>query len=102
MAIFAAMLRTSSNRLGAPTKITIEISDSLFAEAKMLAAAEDTRFRQLVETGLRLAITQRKRQVAPFTFRLRDASFGGKGLVEELRGAPGEDVRDMAYKGRGS
>ena len=85
--------------MGTHMKTTIDISDALFTEARMLAAAEGTTFRQLVEAGLRHAVAQRKRRLVPF--RLRDASFGGNGLVEELKGAPWEQVRDMAYEGRG-
>ena len=79
--------------MGTHMKTTMEISDSLFADARMLAAAEGTTLRHLVESGLRHAITQRKRQAEPF--RLRDASFGGHGLVEELKGAPWDQIRDL-------
>lgn len=65
----------------------------------MLAAAEGTTFRQLVEAGLRHALAQRKTQIAPF--RLRDASFEGNGLVAELQDAPWEQLREMAFDGRG-
>lgn len=41
-----------------------------------------------------------KRPIEPF--ELRDATFGGNGLVEELQGASGERLRDLAYEGRGS
>jgi hypothetical protein len=85
-------------------KTTIEISDALFSEAKMLAATDGTTLRQLVEVGLRHALSQHKRQSEPF--KLRDASFGAeglaKGLVQELKGAPWEQLRDLAYEGRGN
>ena len=35
-------------------------------------------------------------------FRLRKASFKGKGLQPELRDAGWERIRDAAYEGRGS
>ena len=85
--------------MGTHMKATIEISDALFSEARPLAA-EGTTLRQLVEAGLRYTVAQRKRRITPF--RLRDASFGGNGLAEELKGAPWEQLCDMAYKGRGS
>ena len=85
--------------MGTHMKTTIEISDALFSEARMLAAAEGTTFRQLVEAGLRHALAQRKTQVAPF--RLRDASFSGNGLVADLQDAPWEKLREMAFDGRG-
>lgn len=78
-------------------KTTVEISDSLFAEARSLAESEGTTLRNLVEDGLRVVI-QQKKQRKP-RFRLKDGSVGGKGL------RPGLDwrgVRDMIYEGRGN
>jgi Arc/MetJ family transcription regulator len=57
-------------------KTTIEISDSLLADAKHAAMEEHTTLRALVEEGLRHVLGQR-RQRKPF--KLRDASFRGKG-----------------------
>ncbi|MGH8771413.1 MAG: type II toxin-antitoxin system VapB family antitoxin, partial [Burkholderiales bacterium] len=42
-------------------KTTIEISDSLFNEAKKIAARDGTTVKTLVEHGLRHVISQRKR-----------------------------------------
>jgi hypothetical protein len=81
-------------------KTTIEISDALFSEARLLAATEGTTLRQLVEVGLRYALSHHKHQTEPF--KLRDATFGGNGLVKELQGAPWERLRDLTYEGRGS
>ena len=86
--------------MGTHMKTTIEISDSLFSEARLLAATEGITLRQLVDVGLRYAVDQRKRQVEPF--RLRDASFGGNGLVEDLTGADWDHIRELAYEGRGN
>ena len=61
-------------------KTTIDISDALLFEAKMMAAAQGTTLRQLVEAGLRHALGQR--QKAAKTFRLRKAVFTGKGTHE--------------------
>lgn len=85
--------------MGTHMKTTIEISDSLFSEARLLAATEGITLRQLVEVGLRHAVAQRKRPVKPF--KLRDASFGGDGLVKKLKGAGWEQIRDLVYEGRG-
>jgi hypothetical protein len=77
-------------------KTTIEISDSLFAEARSLAESERTTLRNLVEDGLRVVI-QQKKQRKPF--RLRDGSVGGKGLRP---GMSWSAARDMIYEGRGN
>lgn len=79
-------------------KTTVEISDPVFAEAKEVARREGTSLRALVEEGLRLALERRDGGEA---FRLRDASVGGRGLRPELRGTSWDEIRDLAYGGRG-
>jgi hypothetical protein len=79
-------------------KTTIEISDALLEEAKKTAARDDTTLRTLVEQGLRQVIAQRKRRGH---FRLRRATFRGKGLSAEARGAGWARLRELTYEGRG-
>ncbi|MFN8640954.1 MAG: DUF2191 domain-containing protein [Candidatus Binatia bacterium] len=80
-------------------KTTVEISDALAREAKAVAARERTTLRELIEAGLRAVLRERSRKAA---FRLPDASFGGKGLQPEFRGADWERIREAAYEGRGT
>jgi hypothetical protein len=54
--------------------------------------------RALVEQGLRQVVAERKRKGA---FRLRKASFKGRGLRPELGEAGWDQVRALAYEGRG-
>ncbi len=79
-------------------KTTVQISDSLLAEAKRVAGKEGTTVRALVEEGLRRMIAERKRKGA---FRLRRASFKGKGMQPHVADASWERIREMAYEGRG-
>ncbi len=79
-------------------KTTIQIPDSLFEEARKLAAKEKTTLKALVEEGLRLILAKRNRRSA---FRLRKASFKGKGLQPHLAGASWEQIREKIYEGRG-
>jgi hypothetical protein len=79
-------------------KTTVEISDALMEQAKRLAAREHTTLRALIEQGLRKVIAEKKR---PDGFRLRRASFKGKGLQPQVLGADWERLRDLAYEGRG-
>jgi hypothetical protein len=79
-------------------KTTIEVSDALLERARRLAAREHTTLRALVEEGLRKVLAE-KRQAAPF--RLRRASFRGRGLQPSARDTGWEHVRDLAYEGRG-
>ena len=80
-------------------KTTIEISNSLLEEAKSLASKEGTTVRALVEQGLRRVVTERKRREK---FRLRKATFKGKGLQPGVAGAAWDRIREMAYEGRGA
>jgi hypothetical protein len=77
-------------------KTTLEISDSLFAEAKACAQARGVPMRQIFEDGLRIVIQSHRKAPAPF--KLRDGSFGGNGLA----GSPEwTSVRAAIYEGRG-
>lgn len=80
-------------------KTTVVISDSLLREAKRVAAREGTTVRSLIEQGLRHAVGQRQRT---HPFRLRKASFKGKGLSAEARHLGWDRLRDLAYAGRGA
>lgn len=80
-------------------KTTVEISDALLEAAKQIAATEGTTLRELIEAGLRQALADRKKQGK---FKLRKASFRGKGLQAPLKGASWDRLREMAYEGRGT
>ena len=80
-------------------KTTIDLNDSLLIEAKQLAADEATTIKALVEAGLRLVLAERRVQTEPF--RLRAASYRGKGLRPELQAAGWDRLRELAYEGGG-
>ena len=76
-------------------KTTVEIADSLFYQAKALAAKEGLSFRVLVEEGLSSVLEARKRATVE-PFHLRDGSFkGGRGLQAGVRW---EDLAALAYQ----
>jgi hypothetical protein len=78
-------------------KTTVEIADGLLDEVRRVAAREGTTVRALIEAGLRREIERRK---SGRPFRLRRATFKGRGLRPELSGAEWERIRDLAYEGR--
>ena len=80
-------------------KTTIDISDALLEEAKKVASQEHTSVRALIEHGLRRILAERKRS-APF--KMRKASFKGKGLHPEIDPGAWERIRDLAYEGHGT
>jgi len=79
-------------------KTTVEIPDPLAEEAKAVARREKTTLRALIETGLRQVLRDRRRRAR---FRLRDASFGGRGLQPGFREEDWQRIREAAYEGRG-
>lgn len=85
--------------MGAHMKTTIEISDTLLKEARTVVTRERTTLRKLMEEGLREVLKARRKKQH---FRLRRASFAGKGLQPELRDASWERIRERAYEGHGA
>jgi hypothetical protein len=79
-------------------KTTIDIADSLLAEARAVAAREGTTVRSLVEEGLRLAMARRG-EGRPF--HLRPASFRGDGIRPDVSLEQWEQIRGLIYGGRG-
>jgi hypothetical protein len=79
-------------------KTTVQIPDSLFKEARRVAREEHTTMKALIETGLRRVISEHKQRER---FKLRKATFKGKGLQTHLVGASWEQLRDISYEGRG-
>ena len=79
-------------------KTTIDIADSLFAEAKAVAAEQGTTLRSLIEEGLRLSLTRRRESGA---FRLRDASFAGDGARPSTSLERWDEIRGFVYEGHG-
>ena len=80
-------------------KTTIEIADSLFEEARRVAARDGTTIRALVEQGLRQVVGERNRRES---FKLRRASFKGRGLQPGVEDLEWDRIRELAYKGRGA
>ena len=79
-------------------KTTVEISDSLLREARKLAAREGVTLRTLVERGLHRVVAETKHETR---FKLRRATFKGRGLRAELNGARWDKIRDLAYENHG-
>jgi hypothetical protein len=80
-------------------KTTVEISDPLLRQVRELAAREGVTLRTLVERGLHHVVAEIKGEAR---FKLRRASFKGKGRQPEMRNAPWETLRDLVYKDRGA
>jgi len=74
------------------TKTTVQIPDSLFVEARKVAHRERTTLKALIEESLRRIVSQHKRRNG---FRLRKATFKGKGLQPQLAGASWDQIREL-------
>ena len=80
-------------------KTTVDISEGLLKEAKIIAANQGTTVRALIEEGLRHVVEERTQKPG---FVLRRATFGGRGIRPEIREGSWERIRDLAYEGRGA
>ena len=80
-------------------KTTIEIPDALLAEARRAAAKQGTTVRRLVEEGLRRVLQERRTAAG---FRLRKASYKGRGLQAPLTEGQWDRIRQLAYEDRGA
>ncbi|HEY7839771.1 MAG TPA: hypothetical protein VIC54_14325 [Terriglobales bacterium] len=77
-------------------KTTLDLPDSLLAEAKAIARERHLTLRQLMEEGLRAAMERHRHAAVPF--RLRDTSRPlGEMLVEDSWPV----IRAVVYEGRG-
>ena len=85
--------------MGTHMKTTIDIADALLIQAKRVSRRERTTLRALMEEGLRRILVERDGR---HKFKLKDASFTGKGLQPEFKGAGWEQIREAIYKGRGT
>ncbi len=79
-------------------KTTVDIPDMLLKEARKVALREGTTVRALIQQGLRRVLAERKQSKA---FRLRKATFKGKGLHPRAAGASWDQLRSLIYEGRG-
>jgi len=78
-------------------KTTIELSDSALDELRRLAEREGTTLRALLEEGARAVISSHADRPP---FKLRKASFRGKGLRAEVAGQSWDAIRELSYEGR--
>jgi hypothetical protein len=85
--------------MGAHMKTTIEIASPLLKAAKDLARREGTTVRAIVERGLQMVLSNRPTRKP---FKLRDVSFGGKGMHPEAAGRTWDELRAKSYEGRGN
>lgn len=77
-------------------KTTIEIQDDLMLRSQRAARTEGTTLRALVEEGLRLALSARRRKPERKVFSL--PVFGKGGLHQEFQQAGWERIREAAYE----
>ncbi len=75
-------------------KTTVDLPEELLHEAQLIARAEGTTVRSLIEAGLRSVVADRRR---PSRFVLRNTTFHGDGLQPGFRDAGWEQLRDAIY-----
>ena len=80
--------------MGVHMKTTVDISSSLLQEAKKIAQTERSTLKALIEEGLQKVLKERRSKPR---FRLRKATFKGKGLHPDVAGSSWERIREMTY-----
>lgn len=80
-------------------KTTIDISDTLFKEAKKFIVQKGQTFREVVEAALRLYLESQRQKRR--SFKWRHKPFKGKGMVEGLQEGDWDKIRERVYEGRG-
>jgi hypothetical protein len=80
-------------------KTTIEIATPVLDEARALARRQGVTLRVLVEEGLRMVLRERAGRKR---FRLKKASFRGRGAQKGIVEGRWEAVRDAIFEGRGA
>jgi hypothetical protein len=83
--------------VGAKMKIILNIPAPLLREARHAAARRGITLQALVEQGLRKVVAARTANVRGSAFRLRKASFKGRGLRPELHEASWDEILALAY-----
>jgi hypothetical protein len=81
-------------------KTTVEIADSLLAEARKVAEREGTTLRAVLEDALRKSLEARRKTTSAFKLRL--VTFRGDGLHPQAGEGAWERLRDLIYEGRGA
>lgn len=79
-------------------KTTLDLPDHLLIQAKQEAVRRRTTLRALFEEGLR-AVLGKDRPARPF--KLRKATFRGRGLRPEVAAGSWAAIRKLSYEGRG-
>ena len=80
-------------------KTTIDIADAILDQARAVAARDGVTVRSLVEEGLREILARRRGRRE--RFRLRDASFKGKGVQPGVNLSDWTAIGSTIYSGRG-
>lgn len=79
-------------------KTTVQISDALLADIHKIVVKRKTTLKALVDEGLRHIVESESLSKTPF--KMKDASVGGNGLVDELKNASWPDIVAMSYGDR--
>ncbi|MFM9996821.1 MAG: type II toxin-antitoxin system VapB family antitoxin [Phycisphaerales bacterium] len=80
-------------------KTTVEIPDALLEQLRRRAGREKTTLRALIHAALRQFLGARTKGNGKF--KLKDGSVRGEGLAAGVREGDWDQIRSMAYEGRG-
>ncbi len=79
-------------------RTTVDLADGLLVGAKRAARERGVTLRTVFEEALRRFLGESARRGK---YRLRDRSFGGRGLQPGIREGDWRQIRALIYQGRG-
>lgn len=79
-------------------KTTLDISDNVASQTRLLARREGVSFKALVEEGLRLVIEKHTMKPAS---PVKPVTFKGNGLTADFQTGSWDRIRDTIYEGHG-
>lgn len=84
--------------MSAHIRTTLDSASALLKKAKAVARCKSETIRELIERGLQLVFPELRGRPS---FKLRDASVGGKGLHPDAAERPWDELCARSYEGRG-
>lgn len=80
-------------------KTTVDIPENLFGELRERAAREKTTLKALIHAALRSFLASGRKGRSGF--KLKDGSVAGRGAASGVAEGNWQQIRELAYEGRG-
>lgn len=78
-------------------RTSVEITDSLYEQARELAHRRNSTLRELIERGLRKVVREEQDDRVDKKFKLRNITYGKGGLKDEFKDASWEEQLEVIH-----